>query len=106
MTGVVPNNPPVLPNRCEISSNKHDFVGSVTSTISVLTPLPDGYPVATMYRIIPSKKEKHFLNGFDIAHETHPNFLKVRIMVLCVNPAPLLNRAPVNVKSHFLGDFF
>ena len=57
MTGVVPNNPPALPYRYEISSNKHDLDGSDKSTISVFTPLPDGSPVATKYLTTSSKKK-------------------------------------------------
>ena len=50
MTGVVPNNPPALPDRdgIGISSNKHDLDGSDKSTISLLSKnlnLSDGIPV-------------------------------------------------------------
>ena len=62
MTGVVPNNPPVLRYRYGVSSSKHDLVGSNISTISVFTPLLDGKPVATKYLI--TSKEKIFLKYY------------------------------------------
>ena len=72
MTGVVPNNPPALQYRYEISSNKHDLDGSYKSTISVFTPLPDCCPVATKY-LTTSSKKKTFWNRFVIMYETHPD---------------------------------
>ena len=67
MTGVDPNNPPWLPYRNLVSSNKHDIDGFDMSKISVFTPLLDGLPVITKYAVAnASMKKQQFWNGLAI----------------------------------------